>query len=193
MKSKADSIITAATTLFTLYGYNAPSIDKICEAAKVSKMTFYRHFNDKDQLIDEVLSKKRYQFIDAIKHISASSPTTRSKLLNIFNYYENWFKDEDFNGCLFSRALFETGYTNTKVQQINQTFRSEMLEQLCLILSDILKPEAAERISTMIMMLIDGAIIAQASNNSYTQEYPPAITAWQATKVLIYSEGGQLD
>ena len=192
MTTKADIIIDAATTVFTAYGYNSPSIDKICETAKVSKMTFYRHFEDKDKLIDAVLTKKHQQFIDAIQAITKTSPTAKEQLWGIFQYYHAWFEQENFNGCMFSRALFETGNTNPKIKLLNYAFRTEMLSELQAILRSVLKPEAAERISTAILMLIDGAIIAQASNNHKMQEYPPITTAWQAVKALIYAEGGQL-
>ncbi|MCE0492392.1 hypothetical protein [Vibrio salinus] len=116
-------------------------------------------------------------------------------MFTIFQYYEEWFNSENFNGCLFSRALFEAGNTNNHIKSLNAQFRTEMLKVFRRILSETLKPEAAERTSLMILMLIDGAIIAQGSNRDTpaNKEYPPVLVAWQAAKNIIYAEGGQLD
>jgi hypothetical protein len=59
------------------------------------------------------------------------------------------------------------------------------------ILLQVLKPEPAERVAMMMVMLIDGAIAAQQAESAECREIPPGI-AWSAAKALIYSEGGTL-
>ena len=60
------------------------------------------------------------------------------------------------------------------------------------ILLQVLKPEPAERVAMMMVMLIDGAIAAQQAESAECREIPPGVTAWSAAKALIYSEGGTL-
>ncbi len=55
----------------------------------------------------------------------------------------------------------------------------------------VLKPEPAERVAMMMVMLIDGAIAAQQAESSECRR-SPGMTAWSAAKALIYSEGGTL-
>lgn len=194
MSTKKNDIVQAAIKLFSFYGYHMPSIDSICEEANVSKMTFYRHFKDKNDLIDTVLNEKKQSFLKVITNIEQQEICVKDKLFSIFQFYEQWFKSEDFNGCLFSRALFEAGNTNPNILKINQSFRNEMLCSLRRILNQVIKPEAAERVSIAILMLIDGAIIAQGSHRGsiHNSEYPPSLLAWQSSKALIYAEGGVL-
>src|SRR4051794_13906869 len=53
---KKESLLSSAKELFCQYGLNKVSVDEICEKAKTSKMTFYRHFEDKSDLVVTLLN-----------------------------------------------------------------------------------------------------------------------------------------
>ncbi|MBL0024612.1 MAG: helix-turn-helix transcriptional regulator [Saprospiraceae bacterium] len=44
-------IITTAKKLFWKHGSSRVTIEELCREAGVSKMTFYRHFNNKNEII----------------------------------------------------------------------------------------------------------------------------------------------
>jgi AcrR family transcriptional regulator len=50
-----DRILTAAGDLFYRHGIRAVGVDAIAEAAGTNKMTLYRHFSSKDELVAEYL------------------------------------------------------------------------------------------------------------------------------------------
>src|ERR1700733_9381397 len=50
-----DRIVEAARDLFHTQGYRGVGVDAIAEAAGTNKMTLYRHFDSKDELIVECL------------------------------------------------------------------------------------------------------------------------------------------
>jgi AcrR family transcriptional regulator len=50
-----DRILTAAGELFYRHGIRAVGVDAIAEAAGTNKMTLYRHFSSKDELVAEYL------------------------------------------------------------------------------------------------------------------------------------------
>lgn len=52
---KRRSILDAATRLFLEKGYQGTSMDEVAAAAKVSKQTVYKQFNDKDQLFHDIV------------------------------------------------------------------------------------------------------------------------------------------
>ena len=54
MSAKRDSIITTAMRLFNQYGFTNIGIDRIIDESGVAKMTFYKHFPSKNQLIRPV-------------------------------------------------------------------------------------------------------------------------------------------
>jgi AcrR family transcriptional regulator len=64
---KRKSLIHTAKDLFFKYGIKRVTIEEICKEANVSKMTFYKHFKNKNELVktmiiqitDEALEKNR--------------------------------------------------------------------------------------------------------------------------------------
>ena len=54
-RSPRDRIVAAARDLFRRHGIRGTGVDAIADAAGSNKMTLYRHFNSKDELIVECL------------------------------------------------------------------------------------------------------------------------------------------
>jgi len=52
---KYNGIINSAKKLFWKYGFSRVSIEEICSQAAVSRMTFYKHFRNKNDLIEKLL------------------------------------------------------------------------------------------------------------------------------------------
>ncbi|MEH8379157.1 hypothetical protein RAH30_25190, partial [Klebsiella pneumoniae] len=94
--------------------------------------------------------------------------------------------------CMFIRALFEYGASSPAIREQCSRFKSLLWQFFRDILLQVLKPEPAERVAMMMVMLIDGAIAAQQAESAECREIPPGVTAWSAAKALIYSEGGTL-
>ena len=106
--------------------------------------------------------------------------------------YYCWFYLRTFHGCMFTRALFEYGASSPAIREQCSRFKSLLWQFFRDILLQVLKPEPAERVAMMMVMLIDGAIAAQQAESAECREIPPGVTAWSAAKALIYSEGGTL-
>ncbi len=193
MKSKYHDIINSSALLFNVEGYILPSIDKISEAAGISKMTFYRYFNDKESLIRAILEDKHHKFISELVAITEKENTSKDKLFAIFNFYHEWFARSYFHGCIFFRAVVELGNSMPALCNIVFDFKSDLLKVVRDILNECLKPEPAERVAVIIVMLIDGAISMSQTMDKEAREYPAAMTAWSAAKAVIYSEGGELE
>lgn len=54
---KLKDILIAAKELFWKYGFKRVTIEEICSEANVSKMTFYKHFKNKIELIKYLLNQ----------------------------------------------------------------------------------------------------------------------------------------
>jgi TetR/AcrR family transcriptional regulator, mexJK operon transcriptional repressor len=50
-----ERLLAAATEVFLNKGFSATSVDEIAAAAKASKITFYNHFGNKEQLFEAVI------------------------------------------------------------------------------------------------------------------------------------------
>jgi AcrR family transcriptional regulator len=52
---KKQQIVSTARDLFWKFGFRRVSIEEICREANVSKMTFYKHFKNKDELVKYII------------------------------------------------------------------------------------------------------------------------------------------
>lgn len=105
-----DRILAAAYTLFSRHGIRAVGIDAIIRRSGVAKMTLYRHFPSKDDLVLAFLSQRETlwttEWLRAEIERRAKSP--RDRLLAIFDVFGEWFKVPGFEGCSFVNVMLET-------------------------------------------------------------------------------------
>ena len=61
-----EALVDAAQTLFAKRGFDAPSLDEICERAGYTRGAFYVHFADRDALVTAVMQRVGRRFLDAL-------------------------------------------------------------------------------------------------------------------------------
>ena len=61
---KFQQIVSTARSLFTRFGIHRVSIEEVCREASVSKMTFYKHFRNKTELVQFILNQIAHQALD---------------------------------------------------------------------------------------------------------------------------------
>ncbi|MFS2221948.1 TetR/AcrR family transcriptional regulator [Pantoea sp. B65] len=187
MSEKKDTIIKSATELFNKEGFQSVGVDKIAAAAGVSKLTLYRNFPSKERLIIEVLHQRKEDFINHIRLITENQQTRRDKLFSFFNYYHDWFKHEDFRGCLLTHSLAEFGNKSKAIIEINRSMKNSLIQILLTILYPVVKGERAYRIAYTFIILVDGSVTAELTWCRHN-EYSPALIAWSTAKILLESE-----
>ena len=104
-----ERILMAAYELFAQHGIAAVGVDTIVARSCVAKMTLYRHFESKERLVLAFLERREAlwtrQWLEAEIMIRGKSPTER--LLAIFDVFDGWFQEPDFEGCSFINVLLE--------------------------------------------------------------------------------------
>ena len=104
-----ERILSTAYTLFCRQGIRSVGIDAIIERSGVAKMTMYRHFRSKDDLVVAVLERRAelwtQGWLQAEVERKAADPAGR--LLAVFDVFGEWFHRRDFEGCFFINALLE--------------------------------------------------------------------------------------
>jgi len=104
-----DRILAVAYSLFCRHGIQAVGIDTIIATSGVAKMTVYRHFRSKDDLVLAVLERREelwtHRWLEAEVRRRATDPT--EQLLAIFDVFDDWFHKRTFEGCLFINVLLE--------------------------------------------------------------------------------------
>ncbi len=114
-----ERILATAYELFCHQGIRAVGIDTIIERANVAKMTMYRHFHSKDELVLAVLDRRQdlwtRDWLQAEVVRRADLP--RERLIAIFDVFDEWFRRRSFEGCLFVNALVEVSDRTSPVHQ----------------------------------------------------------------------------
>lgn len=148
-----ERILLTAYELFYREGIRATGIDRVIAEARVTKVTFYRNFPSKNDLIREFLEYRHRQwmawFIDALQrhgsNISALSPALAE-----------WFGDENFRGCAFINSVGELGSALPEVVEISRRHKQEMTTVIAGLLPlSINQKQDAQAIA----LAVDGAII----------------------------------
>jgi len=105
-----ERILRTAYDLLSRYGIQAVGVDRIIEEAGVAKMTLYRHFRSKDDLVIAVLALHErvwtWEWLEQEIQRRGSTPTER--LLAAFDVFDEWFHDADYGGCFFTNSLLES-------------------------------------------------------------------------------------
>jgi AcrR family transcriptional regulator len=102
-------VVRAAYDLFSRQGTRAVGVDAVVSAAGVAKMTLYRNFASKDDLILAFLQRRERiwtrDWVQAESWRRGDTPVQR--LLVIFDIFGEWFARPDFEGCAFITTLLE--------------------------------------------------------------------------------------
>lgn len=105
-----ERLLRTAYELFRRNSLNTVGVDRIVAEADVAKTTLYRHFPSKDDLAVSVLRHHEDVWITGWleQAIERGGKTAGARLLGIFDAFDDWFRRDDYEGCLFTRALLET-------------------------------------------------------------------------------------
>ena len=70
MNAKKQQLVQTAETLFSRHGARRITVEEICKTANVSKMTFYKYFKNKTDLIVTIRDKWIQETFDAFDEIN---------------------------------------------------------------------------------------------------------------------------
>ena len=156
---KRRHIVETAYALFKQDGFHATGIDRIIAEADVAKMTMYRNFPSKDDLIVAALDHRAEKFDVMLDRLAAAAGKPAEKIAVIFDWYERWFESPDFHGCLFAHAVAEFGEASHPVFQAAVAQKNNFRRRLRKILEEIMSRDRAENAATTLLMLIEGATL----------------------------------
>ena len=154
--SPRDRILLAAHDLFYRDGLRATGIDRIIAESGVAKLTFYRCFPSKDELIRTFLDYRHERwmawFVDALGRHGATAGGGLAPLLPTL---AEWFADPLFRGCAFINAMAEAGAL-TGVAQIVQNHKNDMRQVIAGLLP---AGPGQQALAGAAALAVDGAIV----------------------------------
>ena len=123
-----DRLIATAIELIYMRGFNAVGMDQVIAAAGVTKTTFYKHFQSKDDLMVAAVRRRdewEMQAWDrAVRKAVGDDP--RARLLGLFNVLHDWFNAPDFQGCMFLNTAIEFPNPNDPVHEAAAEYKRRL-------------------------------------------------------------------
>src|ERR1700760_860090 len=114
-----ERLVAAAIELFYRNGFGAIGIDQVIASAGVTKTTFYKHFESKDDLMVAAVQRRdeweSQAWVNAGYKIAGDDPI--KQLLGMFDVMDIWFNNPDFLGCMFINAAAEFPNPHDPVHQ----------------------------------------------------------------------------
>ena len=157
-----ERILLTAHELFYADGIRATGIDRVIAASGVTKVTFYRHFPSKDDLVRAFLDHRHARwmawFVDALgrrgAHERAGDAGAQLLLADVM---AEWFADPAFRGCAFINAVAEVGGSVEGAAERAREHKREMVEVIAGLLPAALPARMA--LAQTAALGVDGAIV----------------------------------
>lgn len=182
--SKRDQLIDTALDLFYRDGFNATGIEKILAEANVSKMTLYKHFKSKEELIQTALRLRDERFREwLMNYVESNAATPRDRLLALFDAHFEWFSQANFRGCMFLNASAEFAGNTRSIAAIADEHK-RLLASYIRGLASAAKAGNPDRVADWLMILLDGAI----STALVSEDPTNANKAKTAAEILLDTE-----
>lgn len=153
-----ERIIEAATELFYGQGIRAVSAEKIIERVGITKVTFYRHFPSKDDLIVAYLERRARWERDAVDGARQASGGACEAFRMIAEGIGAESCSPGFRGCPFINAAAEYADAEHPVRKVVDSHRrwfKNAFEQMLQELGVTELSDAADQL----VMLRDGAMV----------------------------------
>jgi AcrR family transcriptional regulator len=103
-------ILDAAYDLFSRRGVRAVGIDAIITRSGVARMSLYRHFASKEDLVLAFLERRDEQWTKGwlLAEVERRATDPADRLLVAFDVLDEWFHRPDYEGCAFINVMLET-------------------------------------------------------------------------------------
>jgi AcrR family transcriptional regulator len=156
-----ERVLRTAYDLFCRHGVQAIGVDRIVAEADVAKVTLYKHFRSKQELIVAVLDLREELWTRAWlqREIERRAETPTTRLLAIFDLLDEWFRREDYEGCLFNNSMLEI-HDPTNLIRATAVQKRANIRSFLQGLAEEGRATSPEALARDWQMLMSGAIVA---------------------------------
>lgn len=169
---KRDHLLAVAQRMFCETGFHAVSVDEILEKAGVARMTLYKNFDSKEDLILAALEREDKSFRQwLVSAVEAQSNRSEDRILGMFHALYDRFAAEGYYGCAFIRASIEYPAPNHPVHRAAREHK-EMIRSYLRGLAAEVRGADPMVLAEQLYLLFEGAITAsQLHGNPWAAEY----------------------
>jgi AcrR family transcriptional regulator len=180
--SPKDKLFQTAARLFYQNGYRAIGVDTIASESGIGKMTLYRHYPSKDDLIVAFLRQSNEEFWEYFEQSTKDASTAREKLLAFFKALQEYVVNSACYGCPFLNVATEYPETDYAGHQVALEHKRAVRARF-----NQLAKEAGARqpkaLANALFLLMDGAYMAARMFGSSPSS--PAADVAEAARHLI--------
>jgi AcrR family transcriptional regulator len=171
-------LLDAAESLFYGRGIQAVGMDRLRAESGLPLKRIYQLFPGKDEMIVAFLRRRHERMMGSIEAFVALAEPGEPRVLAIFEWLRNWFREPDFRGCPWMNAYGELGPTNDAVAAEVHLHQRELRQILTGVPASAGFPTV---VADAVYLLVEGAVVAASVQHTPA----PATEAEQAARVLL--------
>lgn len=157
--SKRDILVRKAMEVLYRDGFQATGMDKLVRETGVSKMTIYKHFRTKEDLILAALRLRDEEFMNRfVRRVERDATTPKERLLAIFDAMDAWINGGDFQGCMFIKAASEFQDRKHPIHMASAEHKQALLAYF-LALAQKAAAKNPRRLAGQLLMLMEGETV----------------------------------
>ncbi len=177
-----DRIFKTACGLFYRHGIRGVGVDTIASEAGTNKMSFYRAFHSKDELVAEYLrdrEREGWAWWDSIIAPHAGNP--RAQVEALFDSHVARTCQTTSRGCAMANAAVEITEPDHPARVVVEQYKRELRRRFRQLATDIGAREA-EALGDALMLLFEGSFLTRLTFDS---QHGPARNAAAAARALM--------
>jgi AcrR family transcriptional regulator len=148
-------VLSAAARLFYERGVNGVGVNDIAAEAEASKLSIYRYFQSKENLVERMLAAHSDRIHDWLRRETEAAPAGPERVLAIFDLLMHWFAERNYRGCAVLNTVIDTRGDQEGVR----TIAREHLRRYRDLLTERLVEAGAthpEPLARQLLLLIEG-------------------------------------
>jgi AcrR family transcriptional regulator len=176
-----ERILDTASRLFYRHGFVSVGVDTIIAEAGVAKMSLYRHFPSKDDLIVAYLERSNELFwawFDGV--LGDGAP--HEQLVHVFEALATFATNPACFGCMFQLAAADFPDPGHPANRIALAHKTTVIDRLRDLASQAGSPDP-DALAGQLLLLMDGAFVA---SRMFRRASPAAHVA-EAARAIIKS------
>lgn len=163
-----ERLVATAVELFYRHGFTAVGIDQVIKSAGVTKTTFYKHFESRDELMVAAVQRRdeweSQAWARALHQRAGDDPV--GQILALLDLLDLWFNSPDFRGCMFLNTAIEFPNPHDPVHQAAVAYKQKMRDNfLNMARAAGAEPDNAAIFADCFAALIEGALVLRQTHH----------------------------
>lgn len=153
-------ILEAAAELFYEHGVHAVGVNQIAARARASKLSMYRYFPSKQELVEGMLSVHSDRIHAWLERKTAGAAAGPARVLSVFDLLIRWFAEPGYHGCTVLNTVTDTR-ADPAVAAIARRHLARYRDLLAARAAEAGLDDAAA-LARQLLLLIEGASVVTA-------------------------------